>query len=149
MKIYAHIQDGVVRELIALDDKLVPGKDIFTSDFAANMVDITVLSPAPAQEWTYDGKTFAPPVEIKSVPAPPTLFTPRAFMALFTSAEQTAIFKARQTSVDVDMFITLAMAGNVDVTNVEVIADINALVLVNLLTADRAKQILAGQDPTS
>ena len=139
MKLYAHVQDGTVREIIAIDDALVPGKDIFTPDFAAHLV---MCDASVGQGWTYDGKAFSPPVA--APPPPQTLFTPREFIALFTPAEQTALFKARQTSVEVDMFITLAMAGNVDVTNAEVVADIGAIEAAGLVTASRAKQILAG-----
>ena len=78
-----------------------------------------------------------------------TLFAPRDFMALFTANEQTAMFTARRENVQIDMFITLAMAGNVDLTNADVIADVQACVTAGLLTAARAKAILAGQAPTS
>jgi hypothetical protein len=93
--------------------------------------------------WTWDGTTaVAPQLPIM---APETIFAPRDFMRLFTSAEQTALFTARRTTVQVDQFITLAMAGNVDLTNAEVVADINALVPMNLLTVERAAAILAGR----
>lgn len=77
-------------------------------------------------------------------PVASTIFAPRDFIALFTTDEQTALFTARRTSVQVDQFITLAMAGPVDVSNAEVIADIGTVQAAGLLTADRAAQILAG-----
>jgi hypothetical protein len=87
---------------------------------------------------------------VEYVPPPPpvvpqTVFAPREFFALFTTAEQSALFTARRTSVDVDMFITLAMAGPVDISHAEVIADVNACVSAGILTSGRAADILAGK----
>ena len=62
MKLYAHIADKGVREVISLHDDLVPGKDIFTVEFAADLVDITSLAPQPVVGWTFDGKVFTAPV---------------------------------------------------------------------------------------
>ena len=157
MKTWAHLfpaatgSTRAVREIVPLDDSLTPGVEIFTPEVAADFVDVTSITPQPSEGWTTTdgGKTFAAPVVMPVVVPPQTLFAPRDFMALFTADEQTALFTARQTNVQVDMFITLAMAGNVDVTNAEVVADINSLVPANLLTAARAKQILAGQAPAS
>ena len=118
--------------------------DLWDEDpkIAAPLVVVEVPS-GTKKDWFWDGVKAAPPAPIPAAIAG-LLFTPREFMALFTAAEQTAIFTARRTSVQVDQFITLAMAGNVDLTNAEVIADIGALEQAGLIMADRAKQILAG-----
>jgi hypothetical protein len=75
MKIHARVDAGVVQEIIlprtwGIDDVSDPPKFLaddeqpievrFTSDFVAQMVDITGLAPQPASGWVYDGSTFSP-----------------------------------------------------------------------------------------
>lgn len=64
MKTYAYHPGGVVAEILSLDDKLEPGKDIFTKEFAANLTEVSGLAATPSQGWTSEdgGKSFAPPV---------------------------------------------------------------------------------------
>lgn len=99
-KFWAHHPDGVVCEpLIVLDAALVPGVDVFHADVAADMSDVTALSPRPDVGWTTadGGKTFAPPV----VPA-------------LTIADLVAYAAARRFAVEV---------GGVDVNGVRIATD--------------------------
>jgi len=81
--------------------------------------------------------------------APQVNWTFLQFWALFTSAEQVAIFTARKTDVQTDMFITMAAgAGQLQLTNPEVVAGVGYLVSTNVLTSARATAVLVGQAPT-
>lgn len=87
MKTYARVDSGVVREIIqpmvwpepdpATQDQMTPeawdaavaraGSEIdisdrYSPDFVAECVDISSVTPAPDQNWTYDGSVFAAPV---------------------------------------------------------------------------------------
>ncbi len=86
MKTYAHVADGVVREIVDVADNLTPGKDLFTSDFAVSLVDVTAVSPKPAQGWTYDGKAFA----ASSAAVPVRTALGYALLAALTDAQRTA-----------------------------------------------------------
>lgn len=86
MKTYAHVIDGTVREIVAIDDNLVPGKDVFTAAFATDLVDITSASPKPAQGWSYVGKAFTAP----EVTAPVRTALGYALLAALTDAQRTA-----------------------------------------------------------
>lgn len=65
IKIYARIENGVVLEIIKplLDDdgNEFPVAARFVPELAAQMIDVTDVSPMPEQRWTYDGTTFTPP----------------------------------------------------------------------------------------
>lgn len=78
MKTYARVDSGVVQEIIlprtwGVDDVSDPPKFMasdeqpielrFTSDFVAQMVDVSNLSPMPESGWVYDGVTFSQPPE--------------------------------------------------------------------------------------
>ena len=67
-----------IREIITLTDGLKPGVDVFTEDFAASMVDIGAITPAPEVGWTTTdgGKTFAAPIAV--VPPVPSLTSVQA-----------------------------------------------------------------------
>jgi len=88
------------------------------------------------------------PWGLRSGLAPRTLFTPReVIQTLFTPAEQQAIFQAAQTPAgwQISMFITLVTATpQVDITNADFVTDVGIVQTAGLITADRAKQILAG-----
>jgi hypothetical protein len=66
MRTYAHVENGVVAELVT------PGPDLdgnqydlelcFPKSFVDACIEITGLDPIPGQRWTYDGTTFSAPV---------------------------------------------------------------------------------------
>jgi hypothetical protein len=65
------------------------------------------------------------------------------FMALFTPTEQAAIVNSTDTQVK--LFLTMATgAGAIDLTNPEVMAGVNYLASLNLITPARAAAILSG-----
>ena len=86
MRTYAHIENGVVAELVT------PGPDLdgnqydlelcFPKSFVDACIEITGLDPMPGQRWTYNGKIFAKPV-----PAMPTA----AELALQAIAKRNAL----------------------------------------------------------
>lgn len=75
-KIYAYVVDGLVIEVVKIDAELVPGKDVYTQEYANGLVDVTAASPMPAQFWTYDGKKFSPPVIAAAQKPDPTSLAP-------------------------------------------------------------------------
>lgn len=115
--------------------------DLRVPNFYANFVNA----------WIAGGNA---PAAYVAPPAPVPTLTFLQFMALFTSAEQTAIFASNDTQTK--MFITMAAgSGGLQLTNGEVIAGVNYLASgasatppgPALITAARAAQILAGQAP--
>ena len=60
-KTYARIDNNTVAELIDLPEDVAPA-DAFVPGIAATLVDLTDISPVPYGGWTYDGKSFGPPV---------------------------------------------------------------------------------------
>jgi hypothetical protein len=80
-------------------------------------------------------------------PAAPvkTVYTHAEFIALFTTAELTAISAAIATTPALFIwYTTMIISPSVDVTNLQAIAGINALVAAGLLTKARAAAILGG-----
>ena len=73
---------------------------------------------------------------------PPLAFL--QFMVLFTAAEQAAIVASADTQVK--LFLLMATgADGLDLGNAEVVAGIEYLASLGLITAARATEILAGQ----
>lgn len=56
MQTYARLENGVVMEIIATDQDI---KTMFSPGLV--WVEITNITPLPAEGWTYDGTAFAPP----------------------------------------------------------------------------------------
>lgn len=65
MSTYARIDHGIVVEIIGpyvdQNGTEVPIGQRYTAAFVQTLVDVTGISPAPAQRWTYDGKNFSAP----------------------------------------------------------------------------------------
>ena len=71
-----------------------------------------------------------------------------AFLGLFTGTEETAIFTARRTDIQVDKFVTMAAgAGSLQLSDSRVVAGINYLVSASLLTGARAPAPRAAPPP--
>ena len=112
---------------------------------SVTVVDVTSTSPQPSKGWTYTGAVFVAPAPV--VPPAPTL-TPLQFMALFTSAEETAIATAAQQSAAVLLWLVKTSGADyVSLGDANTIGGVNAIVAAGLLTAARAAQVLAGQSP--
>lgn len=85
-------------------------------------------------------------VNPSAVPKPKVTYL--QFEALFTPAEQGAIFGAAGTTPSLMQWLLRAAgAGEIDLGNPETIAGINILEGAGLLTADRTALVLAGTPP--
>lgn len=85
-------------------------------------------------------------------PVPVTQVTPLQFYALFTNAEETAIYQAAYASAATNPALVIwlnkvSASTVISLTDPNTIANINALVTAGLLTAARAAQVLAAQAP--
>lgn len=139
MSVYARVEGGVVVELFTPPTN-VPLASCFPS--ALTWVDVTAVSPAPQQGWTYDGAVFAAPPATPPAP-PPTIIPPSAFIDRFSAAEQQAVMTASQSSWQINLWLTKAVAAtSVDVTDARTIAGMGALVTAGILTSARCAQIL-------
>jgi hypothetical protein len=58
---WAHVTNGVVDEILSLDASITPGVNLFTPSFAAGMINVSSVSPAPQVGWSYNGSAFAAP----------------------------------------------------------------------------------------
>ncbi len=96
------------------------------------------------------------PAQATVVTRPPPVLTFLQFMALFTSAEQTAIINS--SDAQTKMFVIMAAgSGGLQLANAQIIAGVNYLATATtasppgpgLITSARAAQILAGEAPAS
>lgn len=120
-------------------DEMLSHIDLRVPGWYANMVN----------QWIAAGNV--PAAYVAPAPVPQT-YTFLQFMALYTEAEQDAIFASNDTKTK--MFVTMAAgSGGLQLTNAEVIAGIDYLASAApgpaLITADRAAQILAGSAPAA
>lgn len=77
---------------------------------------------------------------------PPASLTFLQFMALFTSAEQDALVTSTDTQTK--LFILMASgSGSIQLNNSEVIAGVNYVASIGIITTARAAQVLAGTAP--
>lgn len=58
--IWARIKKGIVTNCIVLDDLSL--KDLFSEGYDY-FIRVDELDPQPGIAWSYDGKTFSPPIE--------------------------------------------------------------------------------------
>lgn len=93
-KTWAYVKNGVVADVITIDGDLVPGVDVYTPDFAADMVETT---SATEIGWVYDGKKFAAPVA-----APPTKEELKTALAIARLEVETGGINANGVSVSTD-----------------------------------------------
>jgi hypothetical protein len=63
IKLWAHHPGGTISYLESLPAEWVPGQDIHAENIAADMTDVTSLSPRPISGWVTNdgGKTFSEP----------------------------------------------------------------------------------------
>lgn len=66
MQTWAHVVDGTVENIIELDDDIVPGKDMFSPDYAKDM---RKAPPGTAIGAKFDGTSYA-------APPPPAVVVP-------------------------------------------------------------------------
>jgi hypothetical protein len=95
-------------------------------------------------KWVAAGN-IANPYIAPVVPPPPISFL--AFMNLFTPTEQATLVNSTDTQVK--LFILMASgAGQIDLSNAEVIQGVNYIASLNIVTSARVAQILAGHAPS-
>ena len=107
---------------------------------------LAVVASATAQVgWTYAGSVFTPVT-------PPVVYQTLgldfiAFFNLFTSAEQAAVIGS--ADITAKMFTAQAEgAPQIDLTDPRVIAGVNYLASINLISPARAAKILTGAPPS-
>ena len=92
-------------------------------------------------KWEAAGGTIAS--YVAPAPTPRRTGTPREFMALFSHQEQLAIFSAAQQSVEINVWIVTAMAGEFSLDHPSVAPGLGALVSVGIISQGRADEIAA------
>lgn len=110
-------------------------------DTGALWIDLTGVDPEPGRDWTYKDGVFSPPVQ----PPEPvyTVVTKVAFRFRFTDAEYAGILAAAKTDVEVQAWYeTFNMTTTIDLANQRTKDGVANLVSKNLLTQDRATEIL-------
>lgn len=105
-------------------------------------IDLTGVEPEPARDWTYKNGVFSPPADTPSAPLP-NIVTKVAFRFRFTDAEYAGIITAAKTDAEVQVWYdTFNMVSSVDLDNQRTKDGVANLVSKNLLTQDRATEIL-------
>lgn len=103
-------------------------------------IDLTGVVPQPGPNWTYKDGVF-------SSPPPPTAYNVISkvnFRFRFTDEEYTAVLAAAKADVEVQAWVeTFNMVTTIDLDNQRTKDGIAILVVKNLLTQQRANQILA------
>lgn len=103
-------------------------------------VDLTDVVPEPGPTWTYENGVFSPP---PPTPLLPNVITKVAFRFRFTDAEYAGILAAAKTDVEVQAWYdTFNMVATIDLDNQRTKDGVANLVSKNLLTQDRATEIL-------
>lgn len=135
------------------DNSIYSGAVIRDADGASIPADPRNADWQKYQTWLAAANTPTTPPPLTP---PPVVYQFLDFMALFTSAEQTAIFASSDTQTK--MFITMAAAaGGLQLSNPAVVAGVTYLSQPptatppgpGLITAARATAILAGEAPPS
>lgn len=105
-------------------------------------IDITGVSPQPGPNWIYKNNVFSPPIEPVPVPLP-NVISKAAFRFRLTDAEYIGILSAAKTDVEVASWVeTFNMVSSIDLDNQRTKDGVANLVSKNLLTQDRATEIL-------
>jgi hypothetical protein len=91
--------------------------------------------------WTYDGINFIRPPYL--APTLTWIITKVAFVSRFTSAEYVGVVTAANSDPSVQAWYDLLfIANNIDLEDQRTVDGINFMVSKNLLTAERANEIL-------
>lgn len=114
--------------------------------FETPIGEINVGSPA----YTFDDSgNVIETYSTQAAPAPePPAVTAEQFLQFFTTSEREAI----EASVDPstrDFVTQLEAAGSFELSNTQIVQGVNYLVSQNLITSERATQVLSGIAPTT
>jgi len=126
---YAVVEGGVVVGSIDTHGEIISATHV-TKENAGDFIG-----------WGYAAGIFTPP--IADEPAAVTAITLLAFRNRFTMAEKQGIYTAAETVVDIRVFLDdIAAASEIDLTDPQTIAGVQALEAVGLITTVRATEIL-------
>jgi hypothetical protein len=120
--------------------------NVVVADPAAGLPGVDCSNPAAQIGWSFANGVYAPPLA-----GPPVYQTAGLsfvqFLALFTPAEQAAIVGS--TDAQVRLLILMADgAAALDLSNAQVVAGVNRLVTLQLISAARMATILSGAPPS-
>lgn len=143
---FARIQNGIAVDIASSDPA-----ELFHPDLA---VQFTACPDEVETGWRFADNKWTAPAAIATAEAPveakSTMVSPVEFKLLFTPQERIAIKAVRATDVVIDDFYDIAedpRLTHVDLALQTTQMAIAYMVSLNLLTAERAAQILAGQAP--
>lgn len=89
--------------------------------------------------WTYDGTNFSAPVPVPE----PAIVTKLAFRYRMTDAEYVGVLAAAKTDVEIMAWVeTFNMVTQINLQDARTISGVETLVSKNLLTQERATEIL-------
>ena len=98
--------------------------------------------PQPGRDWTYKDGVFSPPVP-PPAPVLPNIITKVAFRFRMTDAEYVGILSAAKTDVEVAAWVeTFNMVTQINLVDPRTASGVETLVSKNLLTQERATEIL-------
>jgi len=112
MRIYAHVENGVIDELVTptldLEGNQYAIELCFPASFVDACVEITGLDPMPQERWTYDGTTFAAPVPYQ--PTPEEIKAVNTSTRDYLIAQATLAIAPLQDAVDLEEATTQEIA---------------------------------------
>lgn len=136
-KIFALIRGEAIENVVIAEAPLSLTNEVW--------VEVTDMSPRPDASWKYvNGNFLAPEVE----PAPPPIvvkkiITKVAFRFRMTDAEYVGVLSAAKTDVEVAAWVeTFNMVSQIDLDSQRTKDGVANLVSKNLLTEERATEIL-------
>lgn len=131
MSLYAVIKGPIVDGIAIADSPL---------ETDGMWVCIDGMNPQPGPGWGYENGVFTPP---PPPPPLPNIITKPAFRFRFTDQEYVGILTAAKTNIEVASWVeTFNMTTTIDLDNQRTIAGVQNLVTANLLTQERATEIL-------
>ena len=105
-------------------------------------IDLEGVSPQPSPGWSYEDGVFTAPV-LPEPPKMPPIITKVAFRFRLTDLEYIGIMQAAKTEIIVAAWVeTFNMVSQINLDDERTIAGIRQLVEFDLLTDNRAEEIL-------
>lgn len=133
MSLYAVLKGNVVDGIAVADAPLETGHVWICVDN---------VNPQPGPHWTYENGVFTPPVA-NPPPLLPNIISKPAFRFRMTDAEYVGIISTAKTDVEVAAWVeTFNMLSQIDLDNQRTKDGVQNLVNKNLLTQQRATEIL-------
>lgn len=130
------IKDGKVENIIVVDEE----SELLNEN--PEWVFIGENSLGVGIGWSYDGSAFVPPPP-PPPPPPRWVISKVAMISRFTSQEYLGVISAAKTDVEVQAWYDLFQATmRVDLKDQRIVDGINLLATKNLLTSERAAEIL-------